>query len=106
MQDAEPLLTPRARQALPLWRQAVLYLDPFPLFKDASGGGDRARAYNSAQRWILIAYVRRWMLIAAAAFGTLFIAPTAALAVSCCIAVTVATCIGAAYFLLGAPARL
>jgi hypothetical protein len=116
-QDVEALLSSEARAALPLHRQLLLYLDPFAFFKDASRGAPRdrasARAYNRAQRFLLLAYVRRWMLIAAIFFVS--IAPAEALAVQvpllmipaagCGIAFSIAVAIAAlaagAYLLLG-----
>src|SRR5436305_115132 len=99
------LLTRQARASLPLARQLLLYLDPFAFFKDASGGPareqERALSYNRAQRWILIPYIRRWILIAGASFlaiapaealaaqAAFFIVPAAAFAVGCCLATAV-----------------
>ena len=96
----------------------LLYLDPFALFKDASNGSAFARAsnlaYNRAMRWILVHYIRRWILIAASLFvaiapaealaaqAKVFIIPAAAFAVGACIAATVTFVIGAVYLLLGA----
>jgi hypothetical protein len=115
--QVEVLLKRDARSQLPLGRQVVLYLDPFALFKDASCGPARAReralSYNRAMRWMLVPYIRRWMAIAAAlalmlspaeaaaAEQALFTIPTAALAVGCCIAVTVVAVTAAVYLLLG-----
>ena len=114
--DVEVLLTPQARARLPLARQLLLYLHPFALFKDASRGPareqERALSYNRAQRWMLLPYIRRWMLIAASSFiavapsqalaahGPLFVVPAAAFAVACCVAMTVAVCAATAYVLL------
>ena len=114
----QPLLDRTARAALPLRRQLLLYLDPFALFMDASRGTElvrrRALAYNRAMRWMLVPYLKRWVLIAAALFSCiapaealaaqagLFVVPAAALAVGFCIAATVTFCIAAAYLLLGA----
>ncbi|HEY6820813.1 MAG TPA: hypothetical protein VI321_02240 [Burkholderiales bacterium] len=114
--DVEVLLTPEARAGLPLPVQFLLYLHPFALFKDASRGPareqERALSYNRAQRWMLLPYIRRWALIAASSFialspsqalaahGAMFVVPAAALAVACCIAITVAVCAGTAYVLL------
>ena len=114
--ESELLLAREARAALPLWRQVLLYLHPFAFFKDASRGPasvrERALSYNRTMRWMLVPYLRRWLLIA----GTLFvgIAPAealaaqaplvivpAAVAVGFCIAATVVFCIAAAYLLLG-----
>jgi hypothetical protein len=119
--DVEALLTRRARAGLPFSRQVLLYLDPFALFKDASRGNawqqEVALQYNRAMRWILLPYIRRWITIAAALFlcifpaealaakQSLFIYPAAALAIGCCIAVTVTFCTLAAYLLLSSPRR-
>jgi hypothetical protein len=116
-EDVEALLRRERRAALPLARQILLYLDPFSLFKDASRGSRFARecalSYNRAMRWILIPYIRRWILIAMvlflgitpaeamAAHGPAFVIPAAAFAVGTCIAVTVAAVMVAVYFLLG-----
>jgi hypothetical protein len=116
-EDVEALLRRERREALPLARQFLLYLDPFSLFKDASRGSRFARecalSYNRAMRWILIPYIRRWVCIAAvlflgitpaeamAAHGPAFIIPAAAFAVGTCIAVTVSAVMVAVYFLLG-----
>jgi hypothetical protein len=114
--DMETLLMPQSRARLSLGRQLLLYLDPFALFKDASQGPKRARelalAYNRAMRWVLVTYLRRWVLIAAALF--LCISPAealaaqtsavivpAAFAVGCCIAVAICTLTAAVYLLLG-----
>lgn len=115
---AQAFLDRKSRATLPLGRQLLLYLDPFALFMDASRGSAavrrRALAYNRAMRWMLVAYLKRWLLIAAALFagvapaealaahGALFVVPAAALAVGSCIAATVTLCIAAAYLLLGA----
>lgn len=113
--DAEQFLSSEQRAGLPLVRQLVLYLDPFAFFKDASTGTtvvrERNLSYNRAMRWVLVPYLRRWLLIAASLFiaiapaeamaaQALVIVP-AALAVGFCIATTVAFCIAAAYLLLG-----
>jgi len=109
--DVEALLAPQKRAELPLAQQVQLYLDPFALFKDTSVGTrparERALSYNRAMRWVLVAYLRRWILIAFSLF--LCIAPTQAFAstaaavpaVGCCLAVTVSAVIGAVYLLLG-----
>jgi hypothetical protein len=118
VETGQPLLDRKARAALPLGRQLLLYLDPFALFMDASRGTTavrrRALAYNRAMRWMLVPYMKRWIAIAAALFagiapaealaagGALALVPVAALAVGFCIALTVTFCIGAAYLLLGA----
>lgn len=116
-EDVEALLRRERRAVLPLSKQLLLYLDPFALFKDASRGSRFARecavSYNRAMRWMLIPYIRRWIVIAAvlflgitpaeamAAHGPAFVIPAAAFAVGTCIAVTVAAVMVAVYFLLG-----
>lgn len=116
--NVEALLSRQARAALPLRRQLLLYLDPFALFKDASRGPkheqERALSYNRAMRWLLLAYIRRWVLIGAGSFlgiapaealaaqASFFIVPAAAFAVGCCIAVTVAACAAVSYLMLSA----
>jgi hypothetical protein len=115
--EVEQLLAPAARARLPLWRQLILYLNPFALFKDAARGPaqmrEHALSYNRAMRWMLLPYVRRWFMIAAVSFaGTapaealaaeskLFVIPAAASAVSACVAITVIVCTLTAYLLLG-----
>jgi hypothetical protein len=109
--EVEHLLTPEFRSRLTLGQQVLLYLDPFALFKDASSGRERALSYNRAMRWILLPYLRRWLLIAGALFVSIApaealaadatIVPAAAIAVGFCIAVAVLSCIVTAYFLLG-----
>lgn len=119
--DVERLLAADARARLPLWRQLILYLNPFALFKDAANGPARMResalAYNRAMRWMLLPYARRWSLIAAFSFAgvlpaeaaaaesSLFVIPAAASAVSACVAITVVVCTFTAYLLLGAQGR-
>ena len=114
--EVEQLLSCELRARLPLGRQCLLYLHPFAFFKDASSGTamvrERNLSYNRAMRWLLVPYLRRWVLIAAALFlgiapaealaaeASLVIVP-AALAVACCVAATVAFCIATAYLLLG-----
>ena len=118
--DVERLLNGEARSRLPLLRQILIYLDPFALFKDASQGSQRAReralSYNRAMRWMLLPYIRRWIAIAAsaallispaeaaAAQKAVFAIPMVALAVACCIALTVALVTVAVYLLLGRKA--
>jgi hypothetical protein len=115
--DVELLLAKEARARLALHRQVRLYLDPFALFKDASSGPppERARAlsYNRAMRWMLVAYMRRWALLAATLFlatmpaealaaqAGIFVVPAAALAVGSCVALAVIVVIAAVYLLLG-----
>jgi hypothetical protein len=115
--EVETLLTGEARSRLPLVRQILIYLDPFALFKDASRGPaparERALSYNRAMRWILVPYIRRWIAIAAAlallispaeaaaAQQAVFAIPMAAVAVGCCIAITVTAVTVAVYLLLG-----
>jgi hypothetical protein len=68
-------------------------------------------------RWVLLAYLRRWAMIAASLFlaiapaealaaqSPLFLIPTAAVALGCAVALTVAAVIAAAWLLLGAACR-
>jgi hypothetical protein len=114
--EVEQLLSCELRARLPLARQILLYLHPFAFFKDASCGTamvrERNLTYNRTMRWLLVPYLRRWLLIAASLFlaiapaeamaaqASLVIVP-AALAVGFCIAATVAFCIATAYLLLG-----
>jgi hypothetical protein len=116
-QDVESLLDRARRERLPLREQVLLYLDPFPLFKDASSGPgpvrERALSYNRTMRWILVPYIRRWVMIAATLFlaiaptealaaqARIFIIPAAAFAVGACIAITVSILTVAVYVLLG-----
>lgn len=115
--EVETLLKKEARSRLSLFRQILIYLDPFALFKDASCGSAQARAvalaYNRAMRWMLVPYIRRWLAIAAslglmiapaeaaAAQQAAFAIPMAAIAVACCIAITIALVTVAVYLLLG-----
>ena len=115
--EVETLLDGEARSRLPLAHQVLIYLDPFALFKDASSGPAPARAralyYNRAMRWMLVPYIRRWLVIAAslalliapaeaaAAQQELYAIPMAAIAVGCCIAVTIVAVTLAVYLLLG-----
>src|SRR5438876_478321 len=116
--DVESLLIRERRARLPLPRQLALYLHPFALFKDASSGlppaRERALSYNRAMRWMLVPYIRRWIMIAASLFlaiapaealaaeAKIFIIPAAAIAVGASIAVTVTLLTFAVYLLLGA----
>jgi len=116
-EDVEALLKPDIRARLPFSRLVALYLNPFALFKDASRGTVSAqriaRAYNRAMRWMLLRYVRRWALIAAASFvsiapaealaaqASVFEIPAAASAVGCCVAVAGIVCTVTAYVMLG-----
>ena len=115
--DVEVLLLRERRAALPLVRQFLLYLDPFALFKDASSGPPRVReralSYNRTMRWVLVPYIRRWILIAASLFlaiapaealaaeAKIFIIPAAAFAVGASIAIAVTCLIASVYLLLG-----
>jgi hypothetical protein len=113
--DVEKFLSREARAQLPFARLCRLYLDPFALFKDATSGPEierrQALTYNRAMRWMLIPYLRRWLLIAAmlflgispaqaiAAEGILLV-PAAAFAIGSCIAVLVTACTAVAWVLL------
>ena len=115
--DVETLLIREQRARLPLPKQLLLYLDPFALFKDASQGTAlvraAARSYNRTMRWMLVAYIRRWILIAASLFlaiapaealaaqARIFIIPAAAFAVGASLSIAVTCLIAAVYLLLG-----
>jgi uncharacterized membrane protein len=114
--DVERLLTRAARAGLPFRRLLLLYLDPFALFKDASHGPARARQialrYNRRMRWMLLPYIRRWLLIAGALFAgiapaealaaqTSMVLLPAAFAVGACIGAAVMVCALTSYLLLG-----
>ena len=109
--EVEHLLTPEFRSRLNLGQQILLYLDPFLLFKDVAAGRERALSYNRAMRWMLLPYLRRWLLIAAVLFlgiapaealaADTSIVPAAAIAVGFCVAMAVLACIAAAYLMLG-----
>jgi len=115
--DVESLLIRDQRARLTLPRQLLLYLDPFSLFKDASNGPapvrQQAISYNRTMRWVLVPYIRRWILIAASLFlaiapaealaaeAKIFIIPAAAFAVGASIAIAVTCLIAAVYLLLG-----
>src|ERR1044072_3466288 len=66
--EVEQLLRRELRAKLPLAQQVLLYLDPFAFFKDASRGTamvrERNLSYNRGMRWVLVPYLRRWLLIA------------------------------------------
>ena len=118
--DFERLLTAEGRAHLPLRRLFLLYLDPFAFFMDTSHGPawrrERAMSHNRAQRPILLTYIRRWLLIAACSFlgiastellaaqVPLFIIPAAGFGIACSVAMAVAACASAAYFMLGSRA--
>ena len=109
--DVEALLTREARARLPFFRLLRLYLDPGALFKDATRGTAHARrlalAYNRRMRWMLLAYLRRWVVLAALFFlavepaQAMSYIPAAACAVSGSIALTVTFITVLAYFFLG-----
>jgi hypothetical protein len=111
-ENIEGLLTREARSRLPLLLLLRLYFDPGALFKDATRGPARERqsalSYNRRMRWMLLTYVRRWMVLALTFFLCIEPAramssiPAAACAVSVGVALTVAAVTVAAYFLLGA----
>ena len=111
-ENVEGLLTREARSRLPFLLLLRLYLDPGALFKDATRGPvrerQRALSYNRRMRWMLLAYVQRWVVIALFFFlsiepaQAMSIIPAAACAVSVGVALTVAAVTVAAYFLLGA----
>ena len=111
--DIERLLTREARARLPFLRLLRLYLDPGALFKDATRGPARERqsalSNNRRMRWMLLTYVRRWVVLAAGFFLCIEPAqamssiPAAACAVSVGVALSVAAVTVAAYIQLGPP---
>ena len=113
--EVESLLTREARSRLNLGQQVVLYLDPFVFFKDVGSGRERALSYNRRMRWLLLPYLRRWLMIAASLFLAIApaealaaqatIVPAAAIAVGFCVSVAVLAVIGAAYLMLGVTRR-
>jgi hypothetical protein len=118
--DVETLLTQEGRASLPLSYQLLLYLDPFAFFKDASCGNawvrDAALRYNRDQRAMLLTYIRRWLLIAAASYlgiassetlaghVPLFIIPAAGFGIGCSVAIVFSMWMSAIYVLLGTRA--
>lgn len=66
--DVEALAKPEVRAKLPFRFLLWLYLDPFALLKDATVGTPRMQAlaldYNRRHRRMLLAYARRWAVIA------------------------------------------
>src|SRR5687767_12974539 len=103
--EVEALLHRDGRASLPLVRQVLIYLNPFALFKDASRGNVLMRraalSYNREMRWMLVAYLWRWMLIAGASYFGLFVIPGAVVGVTFCVAVAVMATTTAAWLLLG-----
>ncbi len=67
-QDVEALARPEVRAQLPFRLLLWLYLDPFALLKNATVGTPGAQAqaleYNRRHRAVLLAYARRWAVIA------------------------------------------
>jgi hypothetical protein len=108
--DVESLLKREIRSRLSFGQQLWLYLDPFALFKDVTRGGERALRYNREMRWMLLAYLRRWLLIAASLFvgiapadamaAELSVVPVAAFGVGFAVAIAVLVCTGAVYLML------
>jgi hypothetical protein len=108
--DVEALLRREVRSRLPLVRQLHLYLDPFTLFKDVTRGGERALRYNRSMRWMLLPYLRRWLLIAVSLFvgiapadamaADLTVVPVAAFGVGFSIAIAVLVCTAGVYLML------
>lgn len=115
--EHQRLLTREGRASLSLGRLLLIYLDPFALFMDASRGPawrrEKALSYNRERRFMLLAYIRRWLMIAAGSFlgiasaealaahAPLFLIPVVGFGIGCSVALTVAACTAAAYFMLG-----
>jgi hypothetical protein len=116
-EDVEALLSHRGRESLSFGRMLLLYLDPFALFKDAAHGPAMQRyvalRYNRSMRWMLLAYIRRWMAIAGCcwlgvAAGEalsdrlwLLVYPAIVCGACCCLALIVIALAAAVYVLLG-----
>ena len=109
--NVELLLTRDARASLSTLQLLRLYFDPGALLKDASRGSaywrGQALAYNCRNRWILLAYLRRWGMIAATLFLGIAPAeavsqvPAAAVAVGCTTALVVTLWTAVCYLFLG-----
>lgn len=115
--ERDPPITREAREAFPFLKLVRLYLDPYSLFRDVSSGPPglryRARLWNRRMRWMLLAYLRRWSVIAVSLFACvhpleaaareLTVVPVvaAACAVGSGIAITVVFQILVGYLLLG-----
>lgn len=116
-ESVEALARPEVRARLPLRRLVRLYLDPFALFKNVAIGSPRLQAealeYNRGQRRILLAYLRRWTVIALACLTSamplgalaraepLLGVPFIGLELGFALAVCVLLLAGAVYFVLG-----
>jgi hypothetical protein len=115
--DNELFLTPQSRARLSMARQVLLYLDPSSLFRDASVGPrmvrEQALSHNRAMRWMLVPYLRRWLVIAAtlllsiapvdaiSAWKAMFLVVLAASSMGFSVALAMCTLIAAVYLLLG-----
>lgn len=115
--DVEALSRRDARADLPLRKLVRLYLDPFALLKNVTAGPPRSQRealrYNRRRRGMLLAYVRRWSVIAAACMssdlalaqaaptGPILTVPFVGLELGFSFSVCVLLLVGAVYFLLG-----
>ena len=68
--QVEALARPEARSQLSFWQLLRLYLDPFALFRNVNDESPWAQTqawqYNCSHRRMLLAYARRWLVIAIA----------------------------------------
>ena len=115
--DIEALAHPDVRARLRLAQLLRLYLDPFALFKNVTAGPQRSQEealrYNRRQRKMLLAYLRRWAVIAIACLSSdlalaqaapgepLLSVPFVGFELGFAFAVCVVLVAGAVYFLLG-----
>ena len=80
--QVETLARPEGRVRLSFWQLLRLYLDPFALFGNVNAGSIWAQAqawqYNCRHRHMLLAYAKRWLVIAMACMALM--QPLAALA--------------------------
>lgn len=80
--QVEMLARPEGRAQLSFWQLLRLYLDPFALFRNVNAGSlwtqAQALQYNCRHRHMLLAYAKRWAVIAIACMAGM--QPLAALA--------------------------
>src|SRR4051812_14082128 len=114
--DVEKLLSREGRAQLRLCQLLRIYFDPFSLFKNVNAGSlwvqSQALHYNRRVRWMLLAYLRRWVGIgitsivaiypmsALAQGAPLMFLPVAGLGLLFSVAVCVVVMISVSYFFL------
>lgn len=117
--DPERLLDKEARRELSFWQLFVLYLNPFPLFRDVSCRDaftrHAAMRYNQSISRYLPGYLRRWLMVALMSFASLAIAepadaestlwliPALVGGITFSVSMTSLSLIGAAWLLLAPP---